>query len=312
MMHILFHLVILLLFQKEVNSFFLLNSEEYNECFNLLRDVRDLLINKFQVNDFNIGINDGCNAGQTINQCHLHIIPRYQGDIDNPRGGIRGVIPSKKLPMIFKIVNFNNKPELEIHQSGVTPRKIRRDSRARYYKPLCLLVTLDAIEDGEISWNNIEPKIIINRFKYILENFDSGKSIEMGWMPFWHLSPLDKIWNCYKNGLIIRRSNFPPQGKPKTKQQLLGAINYASINEDFKDYFIDIDKRKKLKQLLIDLLLREKDLISKKIAYHYLIHSDSLSLRTQGQMDDEKIRIAIEIEAMRRTRKELEKKGGKL
>ena len=128
-------------------------------------------------------------------------------------------------------------------------------------------------------------------------------------MPFWHLSPLDKIWNCYKNGLIIRRSNFPPQGKPKTKQQLLGAINYASINEDFKDYFIDIDKRKKLKQLLIDLLLREKDLISKKIAYHYLIHSDSLSLRTQGQMDDEKIRIAIEIEAMRRTRKELEKKG---
>ena len=82
--------------KKEVNSFFLLNSEEYNECFNLLRDVRDLLINKFQVNDFNIGINDGCNAGQTINQCHLHIIPRCQGDIDTPRGGIRGVIPSKK------------------------------------------------------------------------------------------------------------------------------------------------------------------------------------------------------------------------
>ena len=58
--------------KKEVDSFFLLNPEEYNECFNLLRDVRDLLINEFQVNDFNIGINDGCNAGQTIYQCHAH------------------------------------------------------------------------------------------------------------------------------------------------------------------------------------------------------------------------------------------------
>ena len=134
--------------------------------------------------------------------------------------------------MIFKIVNFNDKPELEIHQSGAIPRKIRRDSRARYYKPLCLLVTLDAIEDGEISWNNIEPKIVINRFKYILENFDSGKSIEMGWMPFWHLSPLDKIWNCYKNGLI----SFIAGNNPTYVRFLLpiSEMDKKHIDESFK------------------------------------------------------------------------------
>mgnify|MGYP006290960703 CR=1 FL=1 len=46
--------------------------------------------------DFNIGVNNGKNAGQTIDHVHFHLIPRISGDVENPRGGVRGVIPSKK------------------------------------------------------------------------------------------------------------------------------------------------------------------------------------------------------------------------
>jgi diadenosine tetraphosphate (Ap4A) HIT family hydrolase len=44
---------------------------------------------------FNIGFNDGVAAGQTVDQLHLHVIPRYVGDVDDPRGGVRHVIPSR-------------------------------------------------------------------------------------------------------------------------------------------------------------------------------------------------------------------------
>ena len=45
---------------------------------------------------FNIGVNAGKDAGQSIMHCHIHLIPRRKGDMDNPRGGVRGVIPSKQ------------------------------------------------------------------------------------------------------------------------------------------------------------------------------------------------------------------------
>ena len=48
------------------------------------------------VKGFNLGINSGAVAGQTIMHCHIHLIPRRKGDIENPRGGVRGVIPLKQ------------------------------------------------------------------------------------------------------------------------------------------------------------------------------------------------------------------------
>jgi diadenosine tetraphosphate (Ap4A) HIT family hydrolase len=48
------------------------------------------------VTGFNIGMNNGKDAGQTIFHCHIHLIPRRKGDVDNPRGGVRGIIPSKQ------------------------------------------------------------------------------------------------------------------------------------------------------------------------------------------------------------------------
>ena len=48
------------------------------------------------ITGFNIGINDGEDAGQTIMHCHIHLIPRRKGDMEDPRGGVRGVIPGKQ------------------------------------------------------------------------------------------------------------------------------------------------------------------------------------------------------------------------
>lgn len=81
---------------KKTNSIFNLSLKQYRETFELVRMCRKYLKNKFKVSSFTIGINDGKSAGQTVKQAHIHIIPRYRGDVKDPRGGIRGVIPSKK------------------------------------------------------------------------------------------------------------------------------------------------------------------------------------------------------------------------
>ena len=57
---------------------------------------KEELQEKFNPDGFNIGVNINSDAGQTIWHSHIHIIPRYKGDIENPRGGIRAVIPNKK------------------------------------------------------------------------------------------------------------------------------------------------------------------------------------------------------------------------
>ena len=65
------------------------------EVWDTVRRVRDILEERFHPAGFNIGINDGRAAGQTIPHAHIHIIPRYSGDVPDPRGGIRWVIPHK-------------------------------------------------------------------------------------------------------------------------------------------------------------------------------------------------------------------------
>jgi len=62
---------------------------------NLLTLAQQDLENEFSPNGFNLGINDGQVAGQTIPHVHIHLIPRYHGDLEDPRGGIRNIIPAK-------------------------------------------------------------------------------------------------------------------------------------------------------------------------------------------------------------------------
>lgn len=81
--------------RRHAASFFELTIEEQQGVLELLNIARDRLQTDFSPDGFNIGINDGEAAGQTILHLHLHLIPRYQGDQADPRGGIRLIFPDK-------------------------------------------------------------------------------------------------------------------------------------------------------------------------------------------------------------------------
>lgn len=80
---------------RHVQSFFELTREEVVAVHALARIVRDRIMRDFKPDSFNIGVNDGPAAGQTIHHHHMHIIPRYTGDVANPRGGVRHVITGR-------------------------------------------------------------------------------------------------------------------------------------------------------------------------------------------------------------------------
>ena len=81
--------------RRHVASFFDLTPEEINACMALITEERRLLDQEFKPDGYNIGVNVGPAAGQSILHVHIHIIPRYQGDVENPQGGVRHVIPKK-------------------------------------------------------------------------------------------------------------------------------------------------------------------------------------------------------------------------
>ena len=81
--------------KRHVVSIWEMTTEEYTDAFNLVRQVRDVLQKKFEPQGFNIGVNCGEAAGQSVFHAHIHVIPRYAGDAPNPRGGVRNIIPGK-------------------------------------------------------------------------------------------------------------------------------------------------------------------------------------------------------------------------
>jgi len=77
-------------------SFFALNPAELDAIWDLVAEAKAVLDAKYHPDGYNLGVNVGEVAGQTIAHAHLHLIPRYRGDVPNPRGGVRGVIPAKQ------------------------------------------------------------------------------------------------------------------------------------------------------------------------------------------------------------------------
>lgn len=81
--------------RRHVRSFFDLTESERSSLLILLDTAKAALDSEYQPEGYNIGINDGAAAGQTIDHLHIHLIPRYDGDQADPRGGVRWVIPEK-------------------------------------------------------------------------------------------------------------------------------------------------------------------------------------------------------------------------
>ena len=87
---------LLILPRRHVSGFFDASANERAALIELLDAGKALLDQSFRPDGYNIGVNVGAAAGQTIMHLHLHLIPRYRGDVAQPRGGVRGVIPARQ------------------------------------------------------------------------------------------------------------------------------------------------------------------------------------------------------------------------
>ena len=83
--------------KRHVKDYFDMTNDELIACNDLIQIVKNEILSKdINVKGFNIGTNAGKIAGQSIMHCHIHLIPRREGDVDNPQGGVRSVIPNKQ------------------------------------------------------------------------------------------------------------------------------------------------------------------------------------------------------------------------
>ena len=83
--------------KRHAETYFDLNEEEIQACNDLILKTKEKILKlDSSVKGFNIGTNAGKVAGQSIMHCHIHLIPRREGDVENPQGGVRSVIPSKQ------------------------------------------------------------------------------------------------------------------------------------------------------------------------------------------------------------------------
>jgi diadenosine tetraphosphate (Ap4A) HIT family hydrolase len=78
-----------------VSSYFDLTDEETLALMSLLRRAKQTIDAEFNPDDYNIGVNNGPIAGQTVPHVHIHVMPRYVNDVEDPRGGVRNVIPER-------------------------------------------------------------------------------------------------------------------------------------------------------------------------------------------------------------------------
>ena len=87
----------LIITNRHVDDFFDLTKDEMSDLDKILKKQKNELekLDK-DISAFNVGVNIGKDAGQSIMHCHIHLIPRRKGDVEDPRGGVRGVIPEKQ------------------------------------------------------------------------------------------------------------------------------------------------------------------------------------------------------------------------
>jgi len=87
--------------KRHVNSLCELTEKELVALRNLMTEAKKVIDQRFHPDGYNMGINEGEAAGQTVFHLHVHLIPRYKGDVLDPTGGVRNVIPNKGNPRTY-------------------------------------------------------------------------------------------------------------------------------------------------------------------------------------------------------------------
>lgn len=83
--------------KRHCSSYFELTDVEQESCWQMVNEVKSKIAEKYSPDGFNIGVNVNKAAGQTISHVHIHLIPRFKGDVSQPEGGVRGVIPERRM-----------------------------------------------------------------------------------------------------------------------------------------------------------------------------------------------------------------------
>ena len=81
---------------RHVADYFEVTDDERRALWDMVDRTKEFVADEFKPDGFNVGINVGAAAGQSVFHLHIHLIPRYKGDMENPKGGVRGVIPDKQ------------------------------------------------------------------------------------------------------------------------------------------------------------------------------------------------------------------------
>ena len=86
----------LIILRRHIAEYFEATAEEKAAIWALVDKMKPIIDEEFKPDGYNVGVNIGKSAGQSVPHVHIHMIPRYRGDMEDPRGGVRGVIPHKQ------------------------------------------------------------------------------------------------------------------------------------------------------------------------------------------------------------------------
>lgn len=128
----------------------------------------------------------------------------------------------------------------------------RRSYDARFYKPVCLIAVIDAVEAGEIAVSDIDPHRVIERFGSYVRPVFPDRAM-MGWRPFWHLSN-DGAWRFRREGRTVGPEAFGAERKPNSHSRLLSNIDHVAVPNAMRAYWRDRSSRADLRQALIAML----------------------------------------------------------
>ena len=137
--------------KRHVASYFDLTNHEREAMNVMLQFVKQKIDERFHPDGYNIGINVNEAAGQSVFHVHMHLIPRYKGDVPNPKGGVRGVIPSKQ--------SYNALPEKGTIVTQHTKSYTFEDKRKTH-------------GNAYMSWNDEADDLLCRMY-------DEGKSISL-------------------------------------------------------------------------------------------------------------------------------------